>query len=423
MAPPHPSTGPDVLSNLVYGTTIEPLRRADEALRQQAADVLPEFRRRSAGKRRGRRSETPLRSSSRALAPAVVLGVEDRRRRRLCRPRRDRAQGRVLREIHAIGRVEPVASVVLKPQVAGLVVEVRVEDGADVRAGDPIVALDLRPLEAVVHAAEAELARDAAFAEDKKRASAQIDLALQKNSMSERAAQEAQAEAAAADALVRRDQAALDTAKLALEYGTVRAPFDGRLGKLLVRRGSAVKINETEVVSIVQVAPIRVGFSVPEDRLPEIRKAASDALPLVRVTADGVQQPIEGVLSFIDNTVSAASGSIELMATFENKDRRLWPGEFVQVSLQTGVDRDATFVPTRAIQTGQKGTYVFVVGADQKVEMRPVEVSRAAGDASVVSDGIHEGEVVVVDGQLRLVPGTRVEAKDAESPSAEKPAK
>lgn len=336
----------------------------------------------------------------------------------------------VPREIHAIGRVEPVASVVLKPQVAGLVLEVRVEDGADVRAGDPILVLDLRPFEAIVHAAEAELARDAAFAEDKKRASAQIDLALQKNSMSERAAQEAQADAAAADALVRRDQAALDTAKLALEYGTVRAPFDGRLGKLSVRRGSAVKVNETEVVSIVQVAPIRVGFSVPEDRLSEIRKAASDALtpasdalPIVRVTAEGVEHPIEGVLSFIDNTVSAASGTIELMATFENKDRRLWPGEFVQVSLQTGVDRDATFVPTRAIQTGQKGTYVFVVGADQKVEMRPVEVSRAAGDASVVSDGIHEGEVVVVDGHLRLVPGTRVEAKDAESPSSEKPAK
>jgi multidrug efflux system membrane fusion protein len=336
----------------------------------------------------------------------------------------------VPREIRAIGRVEPVASVVLKPQVAGLVVEVRVEDGADVRAGDPILALDLRPLEAAVHAAEAELARDAALAEDKKRASTQIDLAFEKKSMSERATQEAQADAAAAEALVRRDQAALEMAKLALEYGTVRAPFDGRLGKLLVRRGSAVKVNETELVSIVQVAPIRVEFSVPEDRLPEIRKAATDALPMVRVTAEGVEQPIEGVLSFIDNTVSATSGTIDLMATFENKDRRLWPGEFVQVSLRTGIDRDATFVPTRAIQTGQKGTFVFVVGADQKVEMRPVAVSRTAGDSSVVSDGVREGEVVVVDGQLRLVPGTTVEAKSAEArrgavraKPAEKPAR
>ncbi len=321
----------------------------------------------------------------------------------------------VPREIRAIGRVDPVASVVVKPQVAGLVVEVKAQDGADVKAGDPLVVLDLRPLEAAVQAVEAELARDTALAEDKRQATAQIDLAQQNKSMSERAAQEARAGAAAAEAVVRRDQAALEMAKLALEYGTVRAPFDGRIGKFLVRRGSALKINETEIVAIAQVAPIRVAFSVPEDRLPEIRKSASDAPPAVHVLAEGTDQPIEGALSFIDNAVATASGTIELMATFENGDRRLWPGQFVQVFLRTGVDRDATTVPTRAVQTSQKGSFVFVVGAEQKVEMRPVRISRTQGDSSVVAEGVKGGEVVVVDGQLRLVPGTRVETKDAET--------
>ena len=325
------------------------------------------------------------------------------------------ATGDVPREIRAIGRVDPVASVVVKPQVAGLVVEVKAQDGADVKAGDPLVVLDLRPLEAAVHAAEAELARDTALAEDKRQATTQIDLAQQQKSMSERAAQEARATSAAAEAVVRRDQSALEMAKLALEYGTVRAPFDGRIGKFLVRRGSAVKINETEIVSIAQVAPIRVAFSVPEDRLPEIRKSASDAPPSVRVLADGADGPIEGALSFIDNAVATSSGTIELMGTFGNEDRRLWPGQFVQVFLRTGVDRDATTVPTRAVQTSQKGSFVFVVGAEQKVEMRLVHVARTLGDSSVISDGVRGGETVVVDGQLRLVPGTRVEAKGAET--------
>ena len=324
----------------------------------------------------------------------------------------------VPREIRAIGRVEPVSSVVVKPQVAGIVLDVQVEDGTDVKAGDPLVVLDLRPLEAAVHAAEAELARDAAIAEDKRQAASQIESATQKNAMSERASQQALAEAAAAEAAVRRDQAALDLAKLALDYGTVRAPFDGRIGKLLVRRGSALKINETEIVSIVQVAPIRVAFSIPEDRLPEIRKAAADAPPVVQVKVEG-GETIEGALTFIDNKVSASSGTIGLMATFGNADRLLWPGEFVQVSLRTGVDRAATLVPTTAIQTGQKGTFVFVVGAESKVEMREVSVDRTAGDSSVVSDGVAEGEVVVVDGHLRLVPGARVEAKTPEDRTTE----
>ncbi len=321
-------------------------------------------------------------------------------------------------EIKAIGRVDPVASVVVKPQIAGLVLDIRVEDGADVHAGDILLVLDLRPFEAAVHAAEAELARDMALAEDKRQATTQIDSAMQKSAVSERAAQEARAGSAAAEAVVRRDQAALEVAKLALEYGTIRAPFDGRIGKFLVRRGSAVKINETELVSIAQIAPIRVAFSVPEDRLPEIRKAASDALPVVSVQAEGDAAPIEGALTFIDNAVSTTSGTIELMGTFENADRRLWPGEFVQVSLRTGIERDATLVPTPAIQTGQKGTFVFVVGADQTVEMRPVTVGRTSGDSSVVTEGVQAGEVVVVDGQLRLVPGSHVETREAEAKPA-----
>ncbi len=319
-------------------------------------------------------------------------------------------------DIRAIGTVESVASVVLKPQIAGVIVDIRFEEGADVRAGDPLVLFDTRPYEAALHSVEAELARDAALADDAKRAAGQIEEALQKSAVSQRSAEQARAAFAAADATVRKDQAALEMARLNLDYCTVRAPFDGRTGKLSARRGSVVKANETELVAVSRIVPIRVAFAVPQARLAEIRKAAADAPPIVRAEVPDSPAPIEGTLTFIDNSVDATSGTIGLLATFANEDRGLWPGQYVQVVLRTGVERGAVIVPLRAVQRGQKGDFVFVVGKDNAVELRLITVKRNSANSAVVSQGLSPGDVVVTDGQLRLVPGARV---DPRQPAAE----
>jgi len=315
-------------------------------------------------------------------------------------------------EIRAIGSVEPAAYVVLKPHVAGIVVDLKFEEGSDVRTGDPLVVLDSRPFEASVKAAEAELARDKALAADARQAKEENEGALLKSAVSRRSTDQARAASAAADALVQRDEAALERARLDLEYSTVRAPFDGRTGKLSVRRGSVVKADETELVSLAQVTPIRVAFSVPEPRLAEVRRAGADGPPRVLAQVPGTDAPVEGKLTFLDNSVEPASGTFTLMATFANEDRALWPGQFVQVSLTTGVDHGVVLAPTRAVQTGQKGTFVFVVQKEGTVEMRQVDVARTTGDSSVIRHGVEAGETVVVDGQLRLVPGARIEVKD-----------
>ncbi len=319
-------------------------------------------------------------------------------------------------EIRAIGRVESQASVVVKPQIAGIVLDLPFEEGADVHKGDPLVLFDPRPFEAALHAVEAELARDVALAEDARQAAAQVAGALEKSAVSQRSSEQAHAAAAAADAVVAKDRAALESARLDVEYCTIRAPFDGRTGRLSVRRGSVVKANETELVTLAQIAPIRVAFSVPEVQLADIRKASADRALAVEVQAPGSGARVQGAVTFMDNTVDAASGTIGLLATFPNQDRGLWPGQYVEVVLRLGIDQGVVLVPAHAVQTGQQGTYVFVVGSDHTVEMRPVVVKRTTTDGSVLSKGLAAGDVIVTDGHLRLVPGSRV---DARPPSAD----
>jgi multidrug efflux system membrane fusion protein len=177
-----------------------------------------------------------------------------------------------------------------------------------------------------------------------------------------------------------------------------------------------VKANETELVMISRIVPIRVAFAVPQARLAEIRKAAADAPPVVRAEVPDSGAPVEGTLTFIDNAVDTTSGTIGLLATFANEDRGLWPGQYVQVLLRTGVERGVVVVPSRAVQRSQQGDYAYVVGKDNAIEMRLITVKRSSGDSAVVSQGLGPGDVVVTDGQLRLVPGAHV---DPRQPSAE----
>jgi membrane fusion protein, multidrug efflux system len=309
--------------------------------------------------------------------------------------------------LRAVGTVESPASVVLKPQVEGRVVEVRFHEGADVQAGDVLVLLDPRPAQAALKLAEATLARDRALAADAALAAEQMGSVHDTRAVSERTLQQSRATADAAVALVAADEAAVEAARIALDYCTLRAPFDGRTGLLGVRVGSVVKANETELLTIRQVAPVRVAFSVPQGRLPEIRARHREAPLAAEVTPVG-GEPVRGDLSFVDNTVDTETGTIRLMAEFPNGDKALWPGQYVEVALQLGIERGALVVPAAAVQAGQQGDYLFAVRADRTVELRVVPVLRATEEFAVLGGGVEPGETVVTDGQLRLVDGARV---------------
>ena len=319
--------------------------------------------------------------------------------------------------IQAVGTVTPLAIVQVKARIDSQIEEIHFAEGQEVRRGDLLFGLDQRPAELLLRQAEAGLARDRATLE-KNRADVARDAELVKRDHIPRSQYEAAVAAAASmEATVKADAAQIDSARLTLDYGRIRAPIDGRTGAIQVHAGNTVRANDTQaLVTITQLRPITVAFSVPERELPGIRAAMAAGTPAVTVRGTapasgpgGTPVPsIDGVLSFIDSTVDPATGTILLKASFPNADARLWPGMFVSATLTLRTDPAALVVPTEAVQTGQKGLYVFVVRDDATVEVRPVTVARALGAETVLADGVAAGERVVVDGQLRLAPGARV---------------
>ena len=308
-------------------------------------------------------------------------------------------------QLRSVGRVESPASVVLRPQVEGPIVEVRFTEGDEVAAGDVLLRIDDRPFQAELRAAEANLDADTAMARDALTTLQQLQRVG--DLMSEREVQRAQASSDAAAAKVVADQAEVDLARLRLEYCSIRAPITGRTGTLEVRVGSVVKENDTPLLTIRQLAPIRAAFSVPEQQLGEIQAEQARAPLAVEVQAAS-GPPATGRLTFIDNAVDPTTGTVRLMATFDNADRALWPGQFVEVQLTLSVEAGAVVVPAPAVQPGQAGPFVFVVTEQGTVEQRPVTVSRTAGGESLIAEGLEGGETVVTAGQLRLSPGVRV---------------
>ncbi len=319
----------------------------------------------------------------------------------------------VATRLHAIGRVEAYSTVNIKAQLDGIVTQVHFKEGQEVKRGDLLFTIDPRPFEAALRQAEANLARDQAqqiqAAADERR----YAYLLKQGVGSQQQYDQAHATAEADKAAVAADQAAVQTAKLNLGYTTIRAPIDGRTGNLLVHQGNLVKNNaDTAMVVINQIHPVYVDFSIPEQSLPAVRQAiATRALP-VEATLPGQQGAIEkGQLSFIDNSVDAQTGTIELKGLFTNQDGKLWPGQFVDVSLILNERPDTIVVPSEAIQTGADGSYVFVVDRKMKVSSRPVVVGASEDGQTVVERGLKSGETVVTDGQLRLVPGAHVTIK------------
>ena len=314
-------------------------------------------------------------------------------------------------ELLATGTVEPLQAVSVQPQVSGPIVRVAFREGQDVEKGQVLFQIDPRPFQATLSRAEAILERDKAQeANARQEAGRYSELAGQEYVTAQQYDQ-ARTAAASAAAMRAASEAELAEARLNLQYATIRAPIAGRTGSLRVREGNLVRASEAvPLVTINQIRPILVRFAVPAANLSLIQERRTDKL-VVRAEPVGGGTPSEGTLSFVDNAVDTATGTIMLKGSFPNQDGALWPGEFVNVRLRLYVDEDALTVPARAIVTGQQGSYVFVVQQDSTAATKPVKVVRQAGDLAVVSGEIEPGQRVVTDGQLRLRQGSKVQVK------------
>ncbi len=315
-------------------------------------------------------------------------------------------------QINAIGNVEAYNTVSVKALVGGEVIGVHFKEGQDVKQGELLFQIDPRPYDAALKQAEAQLARDVAQAKNAEEQAKRYEILVQKDYVSKDQYDQLRANADALAAAVQADKANVENSRLQLAYCTIKSPIDGRVGSVLVNKGNVIKANDLVMVTINKVAPIYVTFSIPEQNLAGIKKyAAEGSLKVEAVIPGDETRPAQGVLTFINNAVDTATGTIQLKGTFENRDKRLWPGQFVNVVLTLTTQRNAVVMPSAALQTGQQGQYVFVVQPDFTVESRPVTVARSYGDLAVVAQGVTPGEKVVTDGQLNLIPGSRVEVK------------
>ena len=313
-------------------------------------------------------------------------------------------------EFNTIGNVQTIASVSVKSRIDAVIEQVLVKDGQFVKAGDVLFQLDSRAGQAALHQAEATLARDQAQLANAQRNASRSKSLIAKNFVSQQQFDTDSSTATALEATVKADQAQVENAKIVMSYYTITAPIDGRVGLISIKQGNSIKANDVPLASVNQIQPIYVSVALPQNNLPELRAAMAKGPVTVRVTPAGDKgEPITGKIAFFDNTIDATSGTINVRSTFENADQRLWPGQFVNVSVLVRTDPDALVIAPAAIQAGQSGTYVFVIKDDNTAEARPVTVDRTVGGMAVISKGLSPGEKVVTDGQLRLGNGTRVQ--------------
>lgn len=313
-------------------------------------------------------------------------------------------------ELEATGTVEPIRSVDVRPQVGGTIVRVHFGEGDEVRAGQVLFEIDARPYAAALQQAEGSLLRDLTTAQTAAREAERYKALASSNTVTQEDYEAKQSTAVAAAAAVRSDSAAAAIARLNLEYATVRAPISGRTGRLLLHEGNVVRASTDELVSIVQMRPILVRFPVPAVNLPALRQRASQQLKVIALPARDSASAIQGVLSFVDNAVDSATGTVLLKGRFANTDGVLWPGEYVNITLVLGIQNDAIVVPSQAVMQGQQGTYVFVVNNDGTASSQPVTVQRTVDSLSVIA-GVPAGAIVVTDGQLRLTPNAKVDIR------------
>lgn len=326
-------------------------------------------------------------------------------------------------QLRTIGSVEPFSTVSIKSQVEGQLSQVHFQEGQAVARGDLLFTIDPRPFEAALRQSEANLAKNQAEASNAAIDAARRAKLLADGFVSNDENDQAQTRSISLQAAVKADQAAVENAKLLLQYCFIHSPIDGRVGRLLVHEGNVVETNDTVLAVINQIHPIYVSFSLPEQDLSGIRaRAAAETLAVDAFVGPQPSAPIVGTLSFINNTVDTTTGTVLLKGLFTNDNEQLWPGQFVDVALTLSITHDAVLVPAEAVQTGQQGQYVFVVGPNAAAELRPVALGRTAGHDVIITSGIQGGERVVTDGQIRLAPGSKVEIKDGSGSAAATPA-
>jgi multidrug efflux system membrane fusion protein len=345
-------------------------------------------------------------------------------------------------EVQVIGNVEAYSTISVKAQVAGQLTNVYFHEGDFVKKDDLLFTIDPRPLEAALNQAQANVSRDEAalgqaqanLARDQAQAHYAESQAARYQQLYEqkiiardqaeqlRANADASVQAVAADratiesmkAAIGASRATVENAKVQLSYTSIRSPITGRTGNLTVKQGNVVTANNLELMTINQIEPAYVTFSVPESQLTAIKTyMAQGKLPVrARPQQDDSSGEEVGVLTFVDNTVDVTTGTIKLKGTFANTDHKLWPGQFVRVILRLTTQQDAVVVPNEAVQTGQTGSFIYVVKPDRTVESRPVKVGARVENDMVIESGLEPGETIVTEGQLRLAPGSRIMVRD-----------
>lgn len=326
-------------------------------------------------------------------------------------------------DIRAIGNVESIATVGIKAQVGGELIGVHFNEGQDVKKGDLLFTIQPKLYATQLAQAEANLARDRASAASARREANRQEELDRKGAASKEQLDQSRAQADAAEATVKADEALAEIARVRLGYSTIESPIDGRTGALRVQQGNLIKENADDaMVTIRQIAPIYVSFAVPEQYLARIRASMAEGdLSVTAVDPKSAQALGKGELTFIDNVVDTTTGTVILKATFANDDRALWPGAFVDVLLRLKVEKDMTVAPASSVTVGQRGPQIFVIKPDNTADLRQVVVERTVGDESVIKQGVQPGEKIVITGQSRLVPGSPVVIKPAGPENAAKP--
>lgn len=317
-------------------------------------------------------------------------------------------------QLHAVGNVEPYTTVSIKSQVTGVLLEAHFKEGQDVKKGQQLFTIDPRPFEAALKQAEANMQRDNAQLKNLREQVRRYAELVEKQYVSREQYDLIKTNADAAEAVVEADKAAVENAKVQLSYCYIYSPVTGRVGSLLVNEGNLVRVNDaTPLVIINQVNPIYVTFSVPEQHLSDLKRHMNVGQLKVDASFQSDEGRSEqGRLEFVDNAVDRSTGTIKLKAVFANNERRLWPGQFVNVALTLTTQPDAVVIPSEAVQVGQEGQHVFVVQPDKRVEVRPVTLGTTSGGEAVILKGLAAGEQIVREGQFLLGPGSRIEIKD-----------
>jgi membrane fusion protein, multidrug efflux system len=315
-------------------------------------------------------------------------------------------------QMNAMGSVEAFQTISVRSQITAQIKKALFKEGQDVKKGDLLLQLDCRTYEAALRQAEANLAKDRAqarYAEEQVRRYADL---IKKEYVARDQYDQIQANSAALEATVKADEAVVESNRVQMQFCSIYSPIEGRTGMLKVNQGNIIKANDTELLTINQIQPINIAFAIPEKDLPRVKKYVAEKMLEVGAFIPGEERPEKGELAFVDNAIDKTTGTITLKGTFPNMEKRLVPGQFVNVVLTLTTLPDAVLVPTQSVEQGQAGQYVFIVRADLTVEMRPITIGAEIKGETVILKGIKAGERVVTDGQMQLLPGDKVVIKE-----------